>query len=131
MRGAGPFDTARICLCGALAAEWRGLVPAVRDQIQQFFAENEAWLAAVMDTGRVAGVLRFSGPPTVQASVFLAGLQGAMLLARARQDVTLYCDIAHTLLGRLGVDALDLYPLDLHSAASPASADLPLPASLP
>lgn len=122
LRGTGPFDQGRICLCGALAAEWQGLPPAVRNEVQGFFAENTDWLAAVLETGRADGVVRFSGLASVQASAFLAGLQGAMLSARARQDVTLYCAIAHQLLAGLGLDTLDLYPLDLgrHASLAPA-----------
>ena len=31
LRGAGPHDTGRICLCGVLAAEWQGLPKAVQE----------------------------------------------------------------------------------------------------
>lgn len=118
LRGAGPFDAGRICLCGVLAAEWQGLPPAVRAQVQMFFAENEAWLAGIMEEGRAAGDLRFQGLASVQASAFLAGLEGAMLAARARQDVSWYCAVAHQLLAGLGLDTIDLYPLDVSSDGS-------------
>lgn len=113
LRGAGPHDTGRICLCGVLAAEWQGLPEAVREEVQAFFSENEAWLTGIMEAGCATGALHFQGPVSVQAATFLAGLEGAMLSARARQDVTLYCAIAHQLLAQLGLDTLDLYPLDM------------------
>lgn len=117
LRGAGPDNTGRICLCGTLAAEWQGLPEAVRAQVQLFFVENEAWLAERLEAGRARGALSFHGPSALQASAFLAGLEGALLSARVRQDVTLYCAVAHQLLAQLGIDTLDLYPLDLYPPA--------------
>lgn len=117
LRGAGPHDTGRICLCGVLAAEWQGLPEAVREEVQTFFSENEDWLTRMLEAGRASGTLHFQGTASVQAAAFLAGLEGAMLSARVRQDVTLYCAIAHQLLAQLGLDTLDLYPLDLDLGA--------------
>lgn len=113
LRGSGPQDAGRICLCGVLAAEWQGLPEGVQEEVQGFFSENEAWLAEVLEAGRASEVLHFQGLASMQAAAFLAGLEGALLSARARQDITLYCAIAHQLLAHLGLDTLDLYPLDL------------------
>ncbi len=98
------------CICGVLSAEWPSLPESVRVEVGAFFAENEAWLAGVMDRGRADGSLQFQATAPVQAAAFLAGLEGALLSARAHQDVTLYCAIAHQLLGQMGLDTLDIYP---------------------
>jgi len=100
-----------VCLCGVLSAEWPSLPESVRVEVGVFFAENEAWLSGVMERGCAAGLLRFSATAPVQAAAFLAGLEGALLSARAHQDVTLYCAIAHQLLGQMGIDTLDIYPV--------------------
>lgn len=99
-----------VCPCGVLAAEWPSLPESVRVEVGAFFAENEAWLAKVMTAGQAEGTLRFQATAPVQAAAFLAGLEGALLSARAHQDVTLYCAIAHQLLGQMGLDTLDIYP---------------------
>ena len=95
-------DGGRLCLCGALAAEWADLPDAVRQEVRAFFAENEVWLAGVLEAGREEGVFRFEGRAEVQAQAFLAALQGAMLLARSHHDPARYCAVVHQLLAELG-----------------------------
>ncbi len=105
-------DGNRMCLCGALALDLVCLPKTVQAEVQAFFAENEGWLAEALTAGREAGTLRFEGSPRSQAEAFLSGVEGAMLLARAHQDVTRYCAVAHQHLAQLGlggrVDAVAL-----------------------
>ena len=105
-------DGNRMCLCGALALDLLTLPDGVSNQIRAFFAENEAWLAEALAQGREAETLHFEGTPQSQAEAFLSGVEGAMLLARAHQDVTRYCAVAHQHLAQLGlggrVDAVAL-----------------------
>ena len=115
LRGGPDTEGGRLCLCGVLAAEWHGLPEAIQEQVTGFFSENEAWLTEVMDAGRSSGCLRFDGPASLQAQAFLSGLEGAMQTARVHQDVTLYCAIAHQLLGQMGLITLDLNTLDLRT----------------
>ena len=109
----------RLCLCGVLVSEWHALSSPVREEVTEFFRENEAWLAGVLDAGRTDGCLHFDGPACVQAQVFLSGLEGAMQTARVYRDVTLYCAIAHQMLGQMGFHTFDLNTLVL----GPGSAD--------
>jgi TetR/AcrR family transcriptional repressor of nem operon len=51
---------------------------------RDFFAEQEAWLARVLAAGRAAGTLAFTGAPVGEAQALLSGLEGALLVARAR-----------------------------------------------
>lgn len=113
MLRSGPSGGDRLCLCGVLVAEWYALSEEMQEEAAGFFRENEAWLAAVMDAGRTDGSLRFEGPAALQAQAFLSGLEGAMQTARVYRDVTLYCTLAHQLLGQMGSSALDLSALDL------------------
>lgn len=76
------LDGGRMCLCGMLAADAATLPPAVRTEVRSFFDENEAWLAEVLAAGRERGCLGFAGEPGTEARLLLAGLEGAMLVAR-------------------------------------------------
>ncbi len=111
MLRSGPDSGVRLCLCGVLVAEWHALPGAMRDEVAGFFHENEAWLARIMDAGRSEGCLHFEGAAALQAQAFLSGLEGAMQTARVYQDVTLYCAIAHQMLGQMGFDTFDLNTL--------------------
>ena len=117
LRGAAFEEGGCVCLCGALASEWPGLPDAVQAEVALFFRENETWLAQALSDGRLAGSLHFEGQAPLQAQAFLAGLEGAMQIARVHQDVTLYCAIAHQLLAQLGLDTLDLVTLDRREPA--------------
>ena len=98
-------DGNRMCLCGALALDLATLPSAVQMQVQGFFAENELWLSTILEEGRTQGRFDFHGSSETQAQAFLSGLEGAMLLARAHQDVTRYCASAHQHLSLLGLGA--------------------------
>lgn len=75
-----------LCLCGMLGAELATLPEPVKIEVDGFFRENEAWLAAVFANGRETGCLGFAGAPEEQAVLFLAALQGAMIVARGTRD---------------------------------------------
>ena len=79
-------DDGRMCLCGMLAAEISTLPQEVRSEVLTFFANNEMWLTRVLTEGRNDGAFTFSGDAAAEAQLFLAGLQGAMLMARFYQD---------------------------------------------
>jgi TetR/AcrR family transcriptional repressor of nem operon len=93
----------RLCLCGMLAADFNTLPQAVREEVKSFFADNEAWLAKVLTDGCQAGVIRCDGLAEVEAQLLLAGLQGAMLVARSCGDITQFQAIAQRLLAVLEV----------------------------
>jgi TetR/AcrR family transcriptional regulator, transcriptional repressor for nem operon len=76
----------RLCLCGMLASEHANLPPAVQKEVRRFFVETEAWLARVLDEGRLSGALAFGGDPADVASALFAALEGAMIAARAFGD---------------------------------------------
>jgi TetR/AcrR family transcriptional repressor of nem operon len=94
-------DGDHMCLHGMLASNSATLPPAVREEVLGFFAEQEAWLTGVMSAGRAAGEFRFDGKPAVTAAALLAGLEGAMLIARARGDVSCFAGVALRLVGAL------------------------------
>jgi TetR/AcrR family transcriptional repressor of nem operon len=96
-------DDDRMCLCGMLASDIGTLPEEIRREVIGFFAENETWLSKVLDEGRKAGTLGFSGPAETEAQLLLTGFQGAMLVARSFGDETRFRTIVRKLLTRLGV----------------------------
>jgi TetR/AcrR family transcriptional repressor of nem operon len=90
-----------MCLYGMLASDSGTLPDPVRDEVLGFFADQEGWLTRVISEGRSAGEFRFEGKPAAAAAALLAGLEGAMLLARARRDVPHFASVALRLVGAL------------------------------
>jgi TetR/AcrR family transcriptional repressor of nem operon len=74
----------RMCLCGMLAAEYETLPEPMREAIVRFFALNEEWLTEMLAQGRRERSLAFSGSAGDAARGIVGGLEGAMLVARAR-----------------------------------------------
>lgn len=81
------LDQGRMCLCGMVGAEIAGVPDVLAPDVQEFFARNRDWLA------RVIG--RNDQPRAVtKAQVFLATLEGAMIMARVAGDLSLFDAIA-------------------------------------
>jgi TetR/AcrR family transcriptional regulator, transcriptional repressor for nem operon len=78
----------RMCLCGMLAAEYETLSPAMRDAILRFFDYNQGWLRAVIEEGRADQSMSFDGTAEDGAQTILAGLEGALLVARPYRNVS-------------------------------------------
>jgi TetR/AcrR family transcriptional repressor of nem operon len=83
------------------AADFRTLSPSVRRAVQQFFEANEGWLSGVLDQGRKAHELGFSGSPVQEARVLLSALEGAMLVCRSYGDPDRFLETARRLLRAL------------------------------
>ena len=91
----------RMCLCGMLAAEYATLPKAMQQELRRYFAENERWLAAVMEEGRRAGELEFAGSAREAASLLVSSLEGAMMLARSHGSVKRFRALAERLVAHL------------------------------
>ena len=78
----------RMCLCGILAAEYHTLQQPMRDAVTGFFDANERWLTGALERGQADGSVAFAGSARASARLILAGLEGAMLVARAYGDNT-------------------------------------------
>ena len=96
----------RMCLCGMLAAGYETLPEPMRQEVVQFFDENEAWLVRVLEQGRTAGTIAFNGPASVVAQSIISGLEGALLIARPYGDVSRFERAASRLLS--GVTATEV-----------------------
>jgi TetR/AcrR family transcriptional regulator, transcriptional repressor for nem operon len=93
----------RMCLCGMLAAEFATLPKAMRENMRHFFDENERWLTGVLEQGRKAKQLEFTGSPREIARALVGSLEGAMMLARSYGEVARFQVVADRLLAELSV----------------------------
>ena len=76
----------KICLCGMLASDHQTLSEKVQIQVREFFAENERWLAEILQVGREQNLLEFVGGSEDMALTFFSMLEGAMLVSRVFND---------------------------------------------
>jgi TetR/AcrR family transcriptional regulator, transcriptional repressor for nem operon len=91
----------RMCLCGMLAAEYATLPKPIRLEVIRFFDANEAWLAGVLDEGRQAKAMHFPCSAIEAARVLIAGLEGAMMLARSYGEAERFDRTGRRLLAEL------------------------------
>ena len=106
------FQDERMCLCGMLAADYMTLPEPMRRSVVRFFDDNETWLATILDEGRNAGTLTFTGPSREVARTILSGLEGGMLVARPYGDPRRFQAIADLLIDGLAADAIVPTPRD-------------------
>jgi len=83
-------DGSRICLGGMMASDFATLPEPVQHEVTQFIADNERWLAGVMEQGRREGTLAFAGEAATAAGAFFGALEGAMFVARGCDDLERY-----------------------------------------
>jgi TetR/AcrR family transcriptional repressor of nem operon len=91
----------RMCLCGMLAAEYATLPTPMKEEMRHFFDENERWLVRVLEEGRTAGSLRFTGPALDVARALVGSLEGAMMIARSYGEVARLETVADRLIAEL------------------------------
>ncbi len=76
----------RVCLFGALAADFRTLPEAMQAELRIFNRELTEWLAQVLAVGRATASLRFVGSPSAKAIQLLTTLAGALQVARVHDE---------------------------------------------
>ncbi len=92
----------RMCMCGMLAAEFATLPKAMQTALDRYFDGNDRWLAGVLEEGRAAGALRFSGSSAEMAQFLIALLEGSMMLARSHGGMARFDAATRRLLAELG-----------------------------
>jgi TetR/AcrR family transcriptional regulator, transcriptional repressor for nem operon len=107
----------KMCLCGMLAAEYQTLPQPMRDAVISFFDQNESWLEGILTRGRDEGSLQFTGAARDTARMIVAGLEGAMLVARPYGDILRFQAAAANLLAGLA-------PAGAKALAAEAAADV-------
>jgi TetR/AcrR family transcriptional repressor of nem operon len=91
----------RMCLCGMLAAEYATLPKPMRDYMRHFFDENERWLTTVLQEGKRARTLKFTGSASEVAQALIGSLEGAMMIARSYGDSARFKAVADRLVADL------------------------------
>lgn len=91
----------QICLCGMMASDAGALSVELAPPLKSFFEEHVDWLAKVIDAGESSGELSFEGSARAQASVFLAALQGGLLIANGVGDEAVLKSIVGSLMNQL------------------------------
>ncbi|GAA4049275.1 TetR/AcrR family transcriptional regulator [Hymenobacter glaciei] len=76
----------RVCLFGALAADFRTLPEAMQAELRVFNHELTEWLAEVLSAGRATDAFRFVGSPAAKALQLLTTLAGALQVARVHDE---------------------------------------------
>lgn len=95
----------QICLCGMLSAEIEVLPESVQEAVRRFLVEIQVWLTEVLTAGEAIGCLQPRLSPEIEASLLLATVQGAQLMARAATDSpAAFDDMAKPLLASLCID---------------------------
>ena len=77
----------RMCLGAMLAVEQETWPDAVAHGVRRLFADNESWLAKLLEEGRKKRQFRFKGSADLPARFLFSALEGALLLARAFHDI--------------------------------------------
>jgi TetR/AcrR family transcriptional repressor of nem operon len=91
----------RMCLCGMLAADQLTLPDSMKAPVLEFFDRTVAWVAAVLERGVTDGSLAPIGSVAEAAKTLVWSIEGAMLVARAYDDVESFERAANQLIGAL------------------------------
>ena len=75
-----------ICLCGSLASDQETLPEELQKAISKYLDFSQAWVTEKISEGMAAGEFHCVGEPSEAAATLLSGLQGGLILSRARGD---------------------------------------------
>ena len=73
-----------ICMCGSLAASLETLPAELQEAVAEYLDRCETWIQRVIADGGREGEFAYAGKPAEAAAALLSGLQGGLLVARAR-----------------------------------------------
>jgi len=89
------------CVCALLASELPVLPEPLIVEVKAYFKSLSRWLTAVLERGQADGSIHLKQSPQIEAETFMAGVDGAMLSARAYGDPSMFSTITEPLLQRL------------------------------
>lgn len=89
-------DQDRLCLCGMLGAEVESLPKPVKEETKRFFELNQKWLTQVFRK-----TSENQEQAQNRANVFLSAMEGAMILARSIDKMSIFDNTTKTLVASL------------------------------
>jgi len=90
-----------VCLCGVLGGEYVSLPEQVQHAVAAFFVQHETWLAGLLKEGRRSGAFAFKGDAESLGKTIFAAFQGALIIARSRDDAAHFRDVAEVVRSQL------------------------------
>ncbi len=72
--------------CSMLITDSSGLPDSIKVEVQDFYIDNETWLASTLKDGLDKEVFKFDASPTECAKTLFSAFEVAMLSARAFED---------------------------------------------
>jgi len=79
-------EQGQVCLGGMLAAEVASLPGQVREEVAQFFADQNEWIENTVREGQVDGQFRSDLDAATFAKMFVSSLEGAMIVSRGLEQ---------------------------------------------
>ena len=95
--------TLPFCICAMLATEMPAIPAEVGVQVRGHFDDLSQWLAQLLADGARTGRFALGGPASTEGLAFMAAIHGAMVSARAYDDVAIFVSISDSLVDRLVV----------------------------
>jgi TetR/AcrR family transcriptional regulator, transcriptional repressor for nem operon len=86
-------DQGRMCLCGMSAAEWSSIGTDGQREVTAFLDEQRDWLRTTLVEGVDHGLFPTDLEVNIHAELLLVALEGALLLARARNETPSATDV--------------------------------------
>ena len=100
-------QSAPFCLAGVLAAELPSLPAEVASVVRGHFQDLARWLEGVLALGVKQGTMKLVQSPKAEAEIFMSGVYGAMLSARAFDDPHRFKAVVEAATGRILVNPAD------------------------
>ena len=90
-----------MCLCAALAGEMLALPDELRQRVDRFFKQHQAWLAGILQRGVERGEFALATDADKMARLVFGALQGALLVKRTTADAAQLHDVITALKAQL------------------------------
>ena len=91
----------KVCLCAALAGEMLALPDELRQRVDRFFKQHQAWLAGILQRGVERGEFALATDADKMARLVFGALQGALLVKRTTADAAQLHDVITALKAQL------------------------------
>ena len=91
----------KVCLSGALAGEMMALPPEIRERVDHFFKDHQAWLTTILTRGVKRKEFKLTATAAKTARFVFGALQGALLVKRTTGDASQLKDVVAVLKSQL------------------------------